>query len=567
MNPYVKNTFKRMKTNYADMKNRKKKIVDGWVALIIFVMGVASCSDSAEHYKVSEEVESRTSLWEMISSQPELSRFAALLKQYSYDRILSGNQTYTVWAPDNNHLADMDTEDSIAVIRVITTHIARYAYPASEATTKFPEIYMLNAKKQPFLSSGNSYALGGVELQPGSRIANNGVLHVLNGQIPFFPNIWQMMENENFDSIRNYLYSFNKREFMRGMSTQIDINEEGMIVYDSVFTTMNSMWYTYTGAKGIGYLNMEDSTYTMILPDNTAWTEVYNRYYPVFRPDQSLPNADSIQHANMQYAIVQDLVFRGAISNPNAYGENDSILSTRNAVIKNPARIFSGAQPIQTSNGWIYTTSSLNYDRTDSYIKPIKIEAEMSKGRMHNESRDMGLIYSFYVDNAEISNKGYLYVKDQGKNPNEVPVVSFEIPEVLNTAYDIYVAFLSPSFANSTSEDTTITRVKVAIQQWNRKGPKSSDLYWGNGVNSGAGQTLASFGDSSSKFITSKRGIALIKAGTYTFPFANINEDENVFRVRVSSALTRTDNNSKDPKFNKEMRIDYILLVPSSTSN
>lgn len=556
-----------MKINYVDMKNRKNKIVYGWVASILFVMGAASCSDSIEHYKVSEEVESRTSLWELISTQPELSRFASLLKRYSYDQILSGDQTYTVWAPDNNHLAQMDTEDSITVMRAITTHIARYAYPASEATTQFPEIYMLNAKKQSFLSFGNTYTLGGVELQSGSRLAKNGVLHILNGQIPFFPNIWQMMESENFDSIRNYLYSFNKREFIRNASTQIDINEEGMIVYDSVFTTMNSMWYTYTGMKGIGYLNREDSTYTMILPNNTAWAEAYNRYYPIFRPDQSVPNADSIQHANIQYAIVQDLVFRGAISNPNVYGENDSIFSTRNAVIKNPARIFNGTQPAQTSNGWVYTTSNLNYDRTDSYVKSIKIEAEMSKGRMHNESRDMSIIYSFYPDNTEISNKGYLYVKDLGKNTNEVPVVSFEIPGVLNTSYDIYVAFLSPSFANSASADTIVTRVKVAIQQWNRKGPKSSDLYWGNGVNSGAGQTLASFGDNSPNFVTSKQGVALIKAGTYTFPFANINEEENVFRVRVSSVPTRTDNNSKDPKFNKTMRIDYILLVPSSTSN
>jgi hypothetical protein len=428
---------------------------------------------------------------------------------------------------------------------------------------------MLNAKMQLFLLSwGNKHTMGGVELRDGSRAAKNGILHVLNGKIPFFPNIWQIMEEEPFDSIRTYLYSFNKREFVRSRSQQIDINEEGMIVYDSVFSNQNAMWYSYTGAKGIGYLNREDSVYTMILPDNAAWTEAYNRYFPLFRPDPTLSNPDSVQRANTQYAIVQDLVFRGAITNPGNYGENDSIISTRNAIIKNPSHIFNGSLPQRVSNGWVYPTSSLQYELIDSYAKPVKIEAEMPLGRMHDETRDMGTYQTWYVpDNAAISGNFYLFLKDLGKSSSETPVISFEIPGVVNTGYDIYAVFLSPSFADPLKSDTSVTRVKFEIQQWNRLGSKNDDRNWGDGKNWGPGRVLATFSGSGPEFVTAKRGISVIKAATnYVFPFANINEDDNVFRIRVISALSRTDMNSKDPKFNKEMRIDYLLLTPSNSN-
>ncbi|MDR2683022.1 MAG: fasciclin domain-containing protein [Dysgonamonadaceae bacterium] len=549
------------------MKNRKKKILYGWVAMLWFVAGAVSCTDSEEHYKIPEEVAGRTSLWELISQQPELSTFASLLERYSYSRILSSEPVYTVWAPTNEYLTGVDPNDSVAVARVITTHIARYSYPASGAASKHPEIYMLNAKKQTFLSAGDTYTMGGVELLTKNMVAKNGILHTLKGQIPFFPNTWQMMEEARFDSIRSYLYSFGKREFVRGLSRQIDINEEGMIVYDSVFTERNTMWYVYATSKGIGWLNHEDSVYTMVLPDNAAWTETYNKYYPLFRPDPLLPNPDSVQRANTQYAIVQDLVFRGEIRNPAQNGVNDSIVSTRGAVIKNPARIFNGSSPVRTSNGWVYPVSELQYKRNDSYVKTIKIEAEMPFGRMHDESRDGGIIQTWYAsDNPDISNKSFLRVIDHGKSNSEEPTVSFEIPGVVNTEYDIYAVFLSPSFVNPASLDTAVTRVKFEIQQWNRIGSKLDDNYWGNGKAWGPGKVLATFSGTGPEFVTQKRGVSVIKAGTFHFPFANINEEENVFRIKVISAITSRDKNNKENKFNKEMRIDYLLLIPSDSN-
>lgn len=538
------------------MKNIKKKISYACIALFAgFVILGVSCSDpSDEHYNVSEEVSNRVSLWELISQQPELTAFAGLLKSVSYDRILASDQSYTVWAPENDALAGIDANDSLAVLRIVSNHIARYVYPASSGVANTPQFYMMSAKKKNFFRKGDAYFLDGVELVKKNLAAKNGILHTLREPLAFEPNIWQFMEAAEFDSIRNYMYSFSKREFIRNASRPVDYNEEGMIVYDSVFLDRNPLWYVNQGSKGVGWLNSEDSLYTMILPDNKAWKEVYDRTAHLFMPDQTIESPDSVQRANTQYSIVQDLVFRGAI-NPASYGETDTLFSTRMAPIVNPAHIFAGIQPVSASNGLVYTTSHLNYELYESCIKPVKVEAEWSIGRWHSESRDFSRIRTPRVsDIPDVSNNSYLEVINVS---SLAPSVSFELPGILATEYNIYCVCLAQSYVEKIKDTTKyVTRLQFDIQQWDRVTDKSKPEAW---------KSYKQFSDqTTSKYVTQPQGISkILVAEKFRFPFANINEPDNVFRIKVSSVLSRNDGNSKDPRYNREIRIDYILLEAS----
>ena len=538
------------------MKSIKKKIRYAWPALFAgFAILAASCSDfSKEHYEVSPEVSGRVTLWELISQQPELTTFAGLLQRVSYDRILSSDQSYTVWAPDNNALAGIDTNDSVAVLRLVSNHIARYMYPASSGVANNPVLYMMSAKKMQFLRNGDTYSLGGIELARKNLAAKNGILHTLGKPLAFEPSLWQFMEAAEYDSIRSYMYSFNKREFMRGASRPVDYNEEGMIVYDSIFLDQNPLWYVYQGAKGVGWLNNEDSLYTMILPNNTAWQEVYDRTTHLFKPDPAIESPDSLQRVNTQYAIVQDLVFRGAV-NPASYGENDTLFSTRFAPIINPVRLFTGIQPVATSNGWVYPTSHLNYELYESCIKPVLVEAEMSRGRWHSESQDFSRIRSLRVsDVPDVSNNAYLEITAVS---SLTPSVAFELPDVLATGYDIYCVCLAQSYVEKITDTTKyVTRLQFDIQQWDRVTDKSRPTAW---------RSIQQFVDqTSSQYVTQPQGISkILVTKNFRFPFANINEAESVFRIKVSSVLSRNDGYSTNPRYIRDMRIDYILLEAS----
>ena len=84
-----------------------------WLGLAALALPLASCSDWDDHYDPSTGDEgSKTTLWQAISSQSELSNFARVLKGCDYDRNLSGSQTYTVFALTNDGLT-ADQADSL----------------------------------------------------------------------------------------------------------------------------------------------------------------------------------------------------------------------------------------------------------------------------------------------------------------------------------------------------------------------------------------------------------------------------------------------------------------------
>ncbi|MDR0506212.1 MAG: fasciclin domain-containing protein [Dysgonamonadaceae bacterium] len=533
-----------------NIKNIKINILYGMAALLVCMAGIASCSESVEdHYNVSDDVADRVSLWEIISEKPELSVFAAMLRKTSCDRMLSGEQSYTVWAPENEALAGIDTSNMAMVTEVVNNHLARFLFPASGLIGQSKDIYMTNAKKLMFERSGEVYSLAGIELSQKNIAARNGILHTVKERIPFTPNLWQFLDLPGYDSISAYMHFFDKREFIRNRSKLVDYNEEGLAVYDSVFQDINTLWDTYQGAKGIGSLNDEDSVYTMIVPDNTAWIEAYNNNYPYFRPSPLVDNVDSVQTTNAKYSLIQDLVFRQRITRPERY---DSLVTTRDLVVYDPVHLFVGSQPVNLSNGLAYPVSKLNYAINESCIKPIKIEAEYALGRYHNEGRDRGKITNLYNwDNAVISSGGYLSLK--GTATSDLPAISFELPNVLAAKYDIHCITLAPSVVVAGSTDSLVTRIYFQIQEWDRVTSKDDDKAW---------KTVASFGNSSASFVTKPYGISDIKGVEgYEFPYACFNEESNVFRLRLQLTPSRADLNTG--KFSNRANIDYILLTPS----
>ena len=69
--------------------------------LLMLPLAFASCTDVWNgHY--DEENQKQTAdktLWEEIEARPELQGFADYLKQFGYDKVLDGDQMYTVFAP------------------------------------------------------------------------------------------------------------------------------------------------------------------------------------------------------------------------------------------------------------------------------------------------------------------------------------------------------------------------------------------------------------------------------------------------------------------------------------
>ena len=218
------------------------------------LMASACQSEWDDHYDRSGSAGGER-LMTLIASDSCLSKFAQALQQTGTDTLLLSNQTYTVWAPTDQALAELDLTDLTAVRRLVSNHIARFSNPTS--TTG--RIQMLNGKTMQY---SNTSTFNGVGIAEANIAAENGLLHKLSGQIPYKYNIRELMDtDERFSDVSAFVAQFDQQVYDERHST----------TYDSVFVDYNPLLEDVK--YGIGDIADEDSLFTMILPNNAAWQQ------------------------------------------------------------------------------------------------------------------------------------------------------------------------------------------------------------------------------------------------------------------------------------------------------
>lgn len=433
------------------MKHKNKLTHFAWLCLLPLV--IVACTDWDDHYDVdNQKVLADKTLWEEIVSRPQLEEYKNLLEQYGYKDVLNGTQMYTVFAP----VGAIDTVGlSTEKIRteVIENHIARFVHSANSATND-KDVIMLNTKSVLFTQLGDGYTFGENKLASEYNIvAKNGVLHVIEGQQKYFHNVWEYLTTDvRFDSIRNYLYSFNEDYLDEEKSVKGEINAEGKQEYlDSVIVSYNQMLYS------LGQLNNEDSTYTMIVPTNDAWKEAYERIKPYYLyPRKGVLKPDSLQEYYTRLAMVRDLVFSHTVQK----SVMDSLISTTRGVFYNPFETilseYSGwEQAEECSNGGIFVVNELKHKPWDSWHKEIKIEAENLNALIEDEEAPR-IIYRNKLGSSDtlftkVSGGSYLEMQE---TRSEHPEMSFNVWNTLAGKYQLRIVFLPQKLA--TSKNKTI---------------------------------------------------------------------------------------------------------------
>ncbi|OJX87390.1 MAG: hypothetical protein BGP01_00790 [Paludibacter sp. 47-17] len=502
----------------------------GFIALVLFF--VAACSDDYReaHYAADPTIVSEKNLWETVRSIPELSTFAGLLEKYGYDKTLQQPESFTLFAPDNAALSGLDTSKINVANDLIENHMARFFIPASSRIKQ--TIPTLNRKRIPLQFVNDRFYFGTSPFSvPYQRIvASNGIVHVLSQVEPFFPNNWEYLgKDPALDSIRSYFYSQNKLTFIPEASVPGSIVDGKQTYLDSVFQNSNPL------LSRLGYINREDSSYTMIVPDNGAWEAAYTRIksYFVYRANPFF-NADSMQRARTSYALVQDLIF----SNTLQKAPHDSLVSTSGNVFFKPAYLFDGSTSVTTSNGKLYITSSLRIDPLDSWHQSLIVEAERTKGRENTLSTP----YSERISAGTRSISGGRYLKLEPTTSTGNPTVTFEIPGVLSDYYDVYCVFLSNKVLNPAAS-----------------GVKPFKVYFNLSYPDTDGKTTTLRSPLTGVVETQPAKIdTVLVAADHKFNYANAGEETANVTLRVISNVPRTETTI----YSRELLIDCILLKP-----
>lgn len=496
-------------------------------ALFALLLATSCTKEWDDHYDESSFDLPDKTVTEYIKEQSDLSTFYNMLEISGYDEILNASQSYTVWAPKNNALSGLDMSDTELVTRTVRNHIARSRITTSGVDNSF--IRMLNNKYVSFAHEGSGYTFGDNSISDPNQPAKNGLVHVVDGYAPYVPNLWEYMgETDGLDSLRQYIYGQTRMIFDAENSTEIGTDEEGNVLYDSVFVVVNPV------LARLGNIDVEDSIYTAIMPDNSAWNEAYSRVESYYNFPDDAGGAER-QREMAQFTVVQDMFYRGRISEPENY---DSLRSTYGNVFHDPAELFKGLDYESLSNGLAYVTNQMPFPDTTSWFKEIRVEAEYGFGRSNSGSNIF--TRSSFGTEFTASNNYYILVDPTSTSPS----VEFSIPNTLSAKYNIYCVFVPAKIVDP--NDLTPTKAKFQITYIRRS----------------SGSTFIKRVTPENN-VTDPENMTKMFVDQFDFEFANVIDQENqriAVKLEVSSDVSTPEEQSGE--FTRTMRIDCIILEP-----
>ena len=439
---------------------------------LVAITTLCGCSDWDDHYASDQMVNAsqKNTIWQNIESNDNLKQFALLAKKVGYDSILSSSQTFTVWAPVDNSY-DYDAIETLNDDRLtrefIENHIARHNYTVSGTIDE--KVFMIN-NKMMYLNGSDSYTIQDITLNPYFEASSNGMLYTIGTKIPFLANIYESLNNNDFniDSISNYFHSYDQNKLNEEKSV-VGPTIDGEITYLNAVYDKTNPFYRLCNA----YINREDSNYTMIIPNNEAWKKVrktvksFFNYAPSFEfmentstgSDKKITVVTLNDAEFLSDSITNGMIMSNLFFNNNIYDnkklsslkngetlECDSLIGTLEFKVysEDAASMFEGTQRINKSNGAIFVTDDSLRQRTwTSWNPELRQEAESNIYIANVFNASPNSPSTEYVSDAtknkaisgKISNNRYCEVAPSGSNSN--PEIDFYLDTSLDYAEHI----------------------------------------------------------------------------------------------------------------------------------
>ncbi|WP_165958103.1 fasciclin domain-containing protein [Segetibacter sp. 3557_3] len=341
----------------------RRKFLGVLQLMLITGLLLPGCNKWDDHNSLTDPMVGKD-LFQQISENAALSKFAELLTKSGYDKVIASSKTYTVFAPTNTALSTLDpaiVNDSARLRMFVGNHIANQLY---QTTTTPVRLQMLNGK----YNNLQGKLLEDANITIADQYTKNGYLQVLDKMLPALPSAWEFLETSPLAPAKQkaYLLSLFRNVFNPANAVQIGINPAtGLPIYqagtDSIRT--NIFW------RDVHDLRNESKQYTFFMLSDAAWDSEENKYKPFFitgDADSTTRLADS--------AIVKDLAVEGYYPQSTL---PDTLLSKFNVKVGiNKSAIV---QTVKVSNGIVYIMRSVDVRPKDKFQQYI-IEAESYRG-------------------------------------------------------------------------------------------------------------------------------------------------------------------------------------------
>lgn len=379
----------------------------------ITLLAAASCSNPWEDHSNTNDDNLKLTLSERIKNTPETSEFGKLLVETGFDNELSNSKTYTVWAPTNDAIAQVNPAllNDLASKRLfVQNHIALTAF-SSVTEQDTVTVQMLSNK---YLEFKNGTVMVDANVVTADQYAANGLFHIISKALEPKSNIWEYLkERTASNAMSEYLFTLD--EFNLYQSDSIAKAFEFHEIY------ADSLTNSYL--KNVYNLNNEKNKYTFFLLEDDA----FNTEVEKLEPYLTKSNQDSTT-TYASYFTVRDFAFHKAIPREKL---SETLFVSRFGVEVgiDESKIV---EEIQLSNGIVYIMSSLDVP-LEKRLLTTTIEGEVPNGFSQGDKR----ANTFYREKEDLD--GVMFYDIMVQN-HRVPLfaINYSANNLYSTTYNVY---------------------------------------------------------------------------------------------------------------------------------
>lgn len=339
------------------------------ITAFLLAIGLAGCKKWDDHNQVGNP-DLKENLMEGLSVNANLSKFAEYVKKAGLDSLLASSKTFTVWAPSNDALQNLDpaiVNDVARLKSFISNHIANQSYYTRNAQS-LQRVAMLNGKFNNFQNTKFEDA----NVIRADVPLKNGVLHVIDKPVLVLPSIWEW--------INSTTAQYNQNAFIAALNFNF---------FDSTLATIDSI-SALTGKPiyrpGTGYVvkNMftekvqnikaEDRQFTYFVITNAGFTTESDSLKPYYKTAST-----TVTDTLSKYYTVRDLAVEGIYPASALTG----LLSKFGAAILPDMTTF--VETKKLSNGVVHIFNKVDV-RTASKFNEIIIQGENPSGFLSDKT-------------------------------------------------------------------------------------------------------------------------------------------------------------------------------------
>ncbi|THU36060.1 fasciclin domain-containing protein [Niastella caeni] len=374
--------YKQRRTQNAQRLTRKLKInvfrvrpsaFGIWHLIILLFAGsfsITACKKWEDHNKVNNQ-DLTINLLQALATDENLSTFSGFITKTGLDTVLQSSKNYTVWAPSNSALQNLDpaiVNDLTQLTAFVKNHIASQAYFTRSAATG-TRIPVLSGKYNSFEKSKFDDAT----ITTADRFVSNGVLHVIDKPVPVLQNIWEYINSTTGTYEQNAFVV--AQNYMTFDPSQAIIDSINVVTGDPIYRPGTGIVYRNNFNDRVYDVKQEDKVFTYFILTNNSFTAESDSLKPYYK-SASATYTDTLSKFN----TVKDLAVEGLYP---ANALPAFVLSKNGTPIPLSASAIVATKKL--SNGIAYVMNNVDVLTADKF-KQVTIEGERPNGFQSDKS-------------------------------------------------------------------------------------------------------------------------------------------------------------------------------------